>query len=115
MANQKISSAMWLVLDAASKFGFQGEVICNNRKTEDALIRRGLITYEYDDRKFYSVKALGYRHPILTVAGWTASGNPRSEDHGRYSLSEAFREAYDPTVSDEWRKSRNSDMSGWGH
>jgi hypothetical protein len=92
MANQKISDAMWLVLDAASKFGFQGEVICNNRKTEDALIRRGLITYEYDDRKFYSVKVLGYRYPILTVAGWVASGNPRPDDHGRYSLEQALVE-----------------------
>lgn len=88
----KVSDAMWLVLDAAAKFGFQGEVICNNRKTEDALIRRGLITYEYDDRRFYSVKALGYRYPILTVSGWLESGTDRPEDRGRYTIAEALDE-----------------------
>jgi hypothetical protein len=80
-------------LENAAKRGWQGEVLYALRMTEDALLRRGLITYEYDDRWHPGVKELGYRNPVLTVAGWEASGVDRPEDPGRYTLVEALWEA----------------------
>lgn len=104
----KLSSPMEEALYYAAKFGYQGEVLINNRKTEDALLRRGLITYDYDARKFACFVKNGYRNAVLTVAGWDASGVERPEDRTRYTLARAVTEAYDPTVSDAFRKSDHS-------
>lgn len=103
----KLSDAMALTLEAAAKFGYQGETLGSNRKTEDALLRRGLITYDYDARRFACFVANGYRNAILTVAGWAATGLERPKDRGRYTLARAVTEAHDPTVSDAFRKSDN--------
>lgn len=108
-----LSDRMYEELYQAARFGYQGEMVTCNRKTEDALLRRGLVTYEYDGSRFAAAAPGHGRNPVLTVAGWALLGRTasieRPADSGRYSLAQAQAEAYDPTVSDGWRQSRNTD------
>lgn len=99
----KLSSPMQEALYSAARFGYQGELIIDNRKTEDALLRRGLITYDYDARKFACFVKNGYRNAVLTVAGWAASGVERPEDRTRLTLDQAWQEVKVPgTLVDPW-------------
>lgn len=66
-----------------------GVVAHCNRRTEDALLRRGLITYDTHREDNF---------PVITVKGWaylaSKGFNRRAEDPGRLSLEEAREEAY---------------------
>ena len=59
------------------------------RRTEDALLRRGLITYATHHPDNY---------PVITTRGWaylaSKGFNRRAEDPGRLPLSEALTQAY---------------------
>ena len=94
MNEMKISNAMQEQLDQAAQRGYQGEMVFANRRTEDALRRRGLITNDYDDTTF-ATKKWGYRNPVLTVAGWAAANGERQADPGRYTVEQALEEAYE--------------------
>lgn len=88
----KLSDTMLNELRYAAQEGYQGEVVYAGRKTVDALLRRGLITVDYDNAKFGSSK-LGYRNPVLTVAGWAVIGE-RPADPDRLSFEDAWEAAH---------------------
>lgn len=99
---KKLSPTMIEAMEYAATYS-SGEVSVY-RRTEGALLARGLISYSVRGR------------PVVTVAGWAwlkARGIDRPDDWGRYSLRHALTEAYDPSVSDGWRNSRNSDTCRW--
>lgn len=95
-----LSDVMLNEMDYAARIGYQGEVVYAGRKTEDALMRRGLITFEYDSTLFAANKH-GYRNPVLTVAGWAiVCPEGRPADKGRMTLDEAWDDAHQPTPAD---------------
>src|SRR5258706_881186 len=94
MANSKLTRQMVEVLRyaAGSHQGSAGHV---KVKTENALMERGLLTYDH------SVKALNgdpWLYPVLTVAGWSwlwdQYGIERPDDPGRMSLIRAWDDAH---------------------
>lgn len=90
----KLSDVMLNEMDYAARIGYQGEMICAGRRTEDALIARGMITYEYNDTTF-ATRKLGYRNPVLTVAGWAVvCPEGRPADVRRMTLDEAWDDAH---------------------
>lgn len=67
----------------------RGVVAFCGRRTEDALIRRGLITYDTHQPDNY---------PVITVKGWeylaSTGYKRRAEDPGRLTLEEAWDDAH---------------------
>lgn len=94
-----------MMLDAllyGARTGFQGTVK-TTRRTEDALIKRGLITYDHnvtDDRGDRWI------YPVITAKGWTflweTNKVTRPADDGRLPIGSALAEAYKtgPVVKD---------------
>lgn len=87
-----VSSRMHDELIFAANFyaNAHGIVAYCPRRTEDALIRRGLITYDTNRNDHY---------PVITLKGWayleaSIGFRRRAEDKGRLSLSEALEAAY---------------------
>lgn len=78
-----------LILAANTYQNARGVVAWCGRRTEDALIRRGLITYDTHQPDNF---------PVITVKGWeylaSTGYKRRAEDFGRLTLDQALAEAY---------------------
>lgn len=97
--NLKVSAKMHEDLLYAANF-YQnpyGKFVYSTRRTEDALLRRGLITYDVTEDNY----------PVITVKGWAYLASQgvkrRAEDPGRLTLEEALEEAYRAPAQDAER------------
>jgi hypothetical protein len=81
--------------------GYQGSVSAN-RRTEDALIKRGLITY---DHNVMGTDGDHWLYPVITAKGWTflweTNKVTRPADDDRLPIGSALEEAHpsDPVVT----------------
>lgn len=93
-----LSDTMYCEIAYAGRMGYQGEMFYTNKRTLDALLRRGLITHEYDGSTFATYKSAGYQNPVLTVAAWRileATGHgTRPADKGRMDFDAAWDDAH---------------------
>lgn len=90
MSDMKLSDQMHseLLFAANAYQNARGVLALCPKRTEDALVRRGLVTRD---------PAVAGNNPVITVKGWdylaSKGFNRRAEDPGRLSLEEAWDEA----------------------
>lgn len=100
---KSLSPVMLDALLYGARQGYQGS-IRTNRRTEDALERRGLITWDHEVRDSTGDRWLS---PVLTTEGWAlvwyAAKVERPADEGRLPIGSALKEAYDPTTSEAYK------------